>query len=68
MYLSRNHLRTEYDISESTVNRMLRYIRNGIGTGKYPRDAILYIGGSPRVDTAVFVEAVRDREWERARG
>lgn len=65
MYLSRTHCEEYFDVSRSTVNRMIRYIREGIAQGKYPKDAVLYISGRPRVNEETFRTALIDREWER---
>lgn len=63
MYLSRKSLEREFEISPSTVSRIIRHIRQG----HYPRGSILYIGNHPRVDTEIFKRAIADMEGERRR-
>lgn len=65
MYQSIKTIGNNFDVSRSTVNRMIRYIREGIAQGKYPKDAVLYISGRPRVNEETFRTALIDREWER---
>lgn len=67
MYLSRNSLAREFDISIRTVSRVVQMIRQGVAEGRYPEDGILYIGNHPRVDAQTFKRALSDREWERVR-
>lgn len=63
MYLSRKSLEREFEISPSTVSRIIRHIRQG----SYPRGSILYIGNHPRVEKEVFKRAIADMEGERRR-
>lgn len=65
MYLSEKSLSEQYDISRSTVTRLVSYIRDGIASGRYPEQGLLHIGGRARVDEDLFRKAVIDREKER---
>ena len=65
MYLSERSLATQYDISRSTVSRLVTFIREGIAEGRYPERGLLHIGGRARVDEELFRTAIIDRETER---
>ena len=63
MYLSRRELMRRYCISESTVDRVIRIIREEDGK-RYPVrcDAIINFGGRIRMKDSVFHDAFRFRD------
>lgn len=68
MYLKRRSLMEHFGTSESTVDRTIRFIKQGMMTYRYPKDSIIWMGAthrSPRVDEEVFRKALGDIQWER---
>ena len=63
MYLSRRELMRKYCVSESTVDRVIRIIRQEDGK-RYPVrcDAIINFGNRIRIKDTVFHDAFRYRD------
>lgn len=63
MYSTRRELMRKYCISESTVDRVIKIIRQEDGK-RYPSrcDAIIHFGNRIRIRDAVFHDALRYRD------
>lgn len=63
MYSTRRELMRKYSISESTVDRVIKTIREEDGK-RYPIrcDAIINFGGRIRIKNSVFHDALRYRD------
>lgn len=62
MYSTRKELMNRYHISESTVDRIIKIIRQEDGKRYRRCDAIINFGGRIRVRDSVFHDALRYRD------
>ena len=62
MYSTRKELMNRYHISESTVDRIIKVIRQEDGKRYRRCDSIINFGGRIRVRDAVFHDALRYRD------
>ena len=58
-YMSRKHLSEEFDLSETTTDKVIRQLRNEIESGRYPPDAVLDYGRNVRVEYKAFKDCMK---------